>query len=70
MVFSILFDSFLHETREGRKHVDGRIDLFVVELSIDEDLTFGNVSSQIRNGMGDVVILNKGICTGIDRIGI
>ena len=70
MIFSILFDSFLHETGEGGEDVDGRIDLLVVELSIDEDLSFSDVSGQIGNGMGDVVVLNKACFTGMDRMGI
>lgn len=30
--------------------------MFVVELSINENLTLGNVSGQIRNWMGDIII--------------
>jgi len=70
MIFSILFNSLLHETRKRRKDVDGGIDLLIVELSINEDLTFSNITGQIGNRMGDVVVLNKAIITGIDKMGI
>ena len=70
MILSILFNSFLHETRKGRKYVNWRIDLFVVKLTINEDLSFSNVTSQIGNRMGDIVILNYLSLTGIDKIGI
>jgi len=70
MIFSILFNSLLHETRKRRKNVDGGIDLLIVELSINEDLTFSNITGQIGNRMGDVVVLNKAIITGIDKMGI
>lgn len=58
VISSVLLNSFLHETRKGRKHVDGRVDLLVVELSVDEDLSFGDVAGKIGDGMGNVVILN------------
>ena len=43
-----------HKARERWEHVDGRIDTFVVELTVDEDLTFRDVAREIRDGMGDV----------------
>ena len=43
-----------HETRKGRKHIDGWIDVPVVQLTIDVDLSFGNVASQIGDRMGDI----------------
>lgn len=70
MVFSVFLNSFLHQTREGRKNVDWRINLLVVKLSIDEYLSFCDVASQIRNRMGDIIVLNKNKITGIDKIGI
>lgn len=30
--------------------------MFVVELSIDENLSFSNISGQIRDRMGDIVV--------------
>ena len=41
-----------------------------MELPIDEDLSLGDVSSQIWNGMGDVIVLGEANGTGIERIGI
>ena len=70
MIFSILFDGLLHETGQGGQHVDGRVDLFVVQLSVDEDLSFGDVACQIGNGMGDVIVLVRDMLTGMDRMGI
>lgn len=70
MILSVLFNGLLHETGKRGQDVDGWIDLFVVELPIDEDLPFCDVSSQIGNGVSDVVVLNETSCTGIERIGI
>src|SRR5436305_10696 len=49
-------DGGLHETGEGGEHVDGRVDAFVVELAVDEDLAFGDVTCQIGNRVCDVVV--------------
>ena len=70
MVFSIFLYSLLHETGERREHVDGRVDLFVVELPVDEDLSLSNVASEVGDGVGDIVVLAKQQCTGIDKMGI
>lgn len=37
-------DGGFHETGEGGEDVDGWVDAFVVELTVDEDLAFGNVA--------------------------
>lgn len=70
MIFSVLLDGLLHETGEGGQDVDGRVNLLVVQLPVDEDLSFRDVASQIRDGMGDVVVLHRVKSTGIDRMGI
>ena len=70
MVLSILFNSLLHETRQGRQNVDGRVDLFIVKLPVNENLTLSDIASQVRDGMGDIVVLHQTNSTGIDRIGI
>ena len=49
-----LSDGGLHESGEGRENVDGRVDLSVVKLSIDEDLTLRDVSGKIGDGVGDI----------------
>ena len=43
-----------HKTREGWENVDGWVDTFVVELTVDEDLPFGDVACKIRNRMCDI----------------
>lgn len=50
----LLSNGRLHKTRERGQDVDGRIDLLVVELTIDEDLTFRNITRQIRDRVGDI----------------
>ena len=55
----------LHQTRQRRKHIDRRIDLFVVQLltmynnnylSINKDLAFCNVTCEIRNRVSNIII--------------
>ncbi len=57
VIFSVLLNSFLHQTGERRKHVNGRINLLVVELPVDKDLSFSDVACKIGNGMSDIVVL-------------
>lgn len=45
-----------HESGQGWEHIDGWIDLPVVQVSINEDLTFGNITGKIRNWMGDIIV--------------
>jgi len=47
-------DSRLHESGKRGQDVDGRVDLPVVELTIDEDLSLCDITSQIRDRMGDI----------------
>lgn len=47
-------DGRLHEAGEGGEDVDGGVDAAVVELAVDEDLAFGDVASEIGDGVGDV----------------
>lgn len=49
-----LTDGRFHQTRQRRKDVNGRADTLVVELAVNEDLTLSNVTSQIRNRVGDI----------------
>ena len=46
----------LHQPGERGQHVDGRIDLSVVELPVHVYLALGNVASQVRDGMSDVIV--------------
>lgn len=43
----LLSDGTLHQPRERGKHVDWRVDLPVVQLSVDEDLAFRDITCQI-----------------------
>mmetsp|Transcript_8763 Transcript_8763/g.12022 ORF Transcript_8763/g.12022 Transcript_8763/m.12022 type:complete len:403 (-) Transcript_8763:296-1504(-) len=47
-------DGRLHQTRQGGEHIDGRVDLPVVQGVVDKDLTLSDVASQVGNGMGDI----------------
>ena len=51
-----LTDGTLHQTRKRRKHIDRRIDLTVVELTINENLTLRDVPGKIGDGMGDICV--------------
>uniref|UniRef100_A0A182QVN8 Uncharacterized protein n=1 Tax=Anopheles farauti TaxID=69004 RepID=A0A182QVN8_9DIPT len=51
-----LADGGLHQTRQRRQHVHRRVDLTIVQLTVDVDLTLGNVTGQIGNRMGDIVV--------------
>lgn len=50
----LLADSRLHESGQGGQDVDRGVDLLVVELTIDEDLSLCDIARQIRNRVGDV----------------
>ena len=47
-------DGGFHEAGEGREDVDGWVDTFVVELTINEDLALSDVTCKIGDGMGDI----------------
>lgn len=47
----LLADSTLHQTRKRWQYVDRWVYLLVVQLSIDEDLTLGDIASQICCGV-------------------
>ena len=49
-------NSGLHETRQGGEHVDWWVDLSVMEGTINENLTFSDVTSEIGDGMGDIIV--------------
>lgn len=51
-----LADGRLHQTRQRWQHVDWWVDLSVVQLTIDVDLALGNVTGQIGNGMGNIIV--------------
>src|SRR5690606_5979921 len=45
----------VHQPREGREHVDGRVDALPVQLPADHDLPFRDVPGQVRYRVGDIV---------------
>ena len=58
MVFSgiSLTDTILHQTGQRRQYVDRWIDRLSVKLSIQNDLTFGDIPGQVRDRVGDIVV--------------
>ena len=51
-----LADGRLHEPRERGQHVDGRVDLRVVQRAVDVDLALGDVARQVGDRVRDVVV--------------
>jgi len=49
-----LSDGGLHKSGERGKNVDRRVDLSVVKLSVDEDLSLCDVTGKIGDGVGDI----------------
>mmetsp|Transcript_7875 Transcript_7875/g.13507 ORF Transcript_7875/g.13507 Transcript_7875/m.13507 type:complete len:340 (-) Transcript_7875:546-1565(-) len=49
-------DGRLHQPRQGRQHVDRRVDLTIVQLALDVDLALGDVARQVGDGMRDIVV--------------
>jgi hypothetical protein len=47
-------DGRLHQTGQRGQHIDGRVDLPVVEGVVNEDLTLSDIAGQIRDRMGDI----------------
>lgn len=43
-----------HETRQRRQYVNWRVDTLVVQLTVNEDLTLGDITRQIGNRMRDI----------------
>lgn len=49
-------DGGLHQSAQRWEHIDWWINSSVVELSVDEDLAFSDIASQIRNRVSDIII--------------
>lgn len=47
-------NSRFHQTTQGRKYVDWGINLSIVELPVDVNLSLRNVPSKIGNWMSDI----------------
>ena len=55
-LMAVLFDTDgrLHQTRQRGEHIDGRVDLPVVQGVVNEDLALGDVAGEIGDRMGDI----------------
>mmetsp|Transcript_14434 Transcript_14434/g.58454 ORF Transcript_14434/g.58454 Transcript_14434/m.58454 type:complete len:151 (-) Transcript_14434:1107-1559(-) len=53
-------DRRLHQTRQGRKDVDGRVDLSVMELSIEIDLALRDVPRCVFRAQNLSILLRQG----------
>lgn len=51
-----LSDGGLHESGKRWQDVDGRIDLLVVELSVNENLSLSDISGKIWNWVSDIIV--------------
>lgn len=49
-----LTNSRLHETRQGWQHVNWWVNTLVVQLTVNEDLTLGDITREIGNRMRDI----------------
>ena len=49
-------DCGLHESGKRGEDVDGRVDLFIVHLAVDENLAFRDVAGQVGDRVRDVVV--------------
>jgi len=56
MIFPRKFftDRALHQTRQRRQDVDRGIYLTIVQLPVDKDLSFRDVSGKIRDRVSDI----------------
>src|SRR3989475_9093035 len=52
-------DPRVHESGQGRQRVDRRIDDLSVEVPVHRDLSLGDVSGEVGNRMGSVVVGNR-----------
>src|SRR5579883_1469932 len=49
-------DPVVHQAREARQGVDGRVDPLPVERAAQDQLTLRDVAGQVGDGVGDVVV--------------
>lgn len=62
-----LTDGRFHKTRQRGKHVDGWVDVLVVQLTLNVNLALCNVASKIGDGMCDIIVghgQNGELCDG------
>ena len=51
-----LTDTILHQSGQRRQNIDRRINCLAVKLTVQNDLTLGDVSGQVRDRVGDIVV--------------
>ena len=51
-----LADAVFHKSRQGRKHAHRRVDGLAMKLAVQYDLALRDVSGQVRDRMGNVVV--------------
>ncbi len=51
-----LADAVLHQPGKRGQHADGRIEPLLVHIPIEHNLSFGDISGQVRDRMGDIVV--------------
>ena len=49
-------DTVFHQTGQGRKNADRRVDRLSVKIPVKYDLSFGDITGQVRDRMGNVII--------------
>src|SRR5699024_6900139 len=49
-------DAVLHQTGQRRKNAYRRIDRLAVKLSVKYDLSLGDISRKVGDGMGDIIV--------------
>mmetsp|Transcript_38125 Transcript_38125/g.96425 ORF Transcript_38125/g.96425 Transcript_38125/m.96425 type:complete len:371 (-) Transcript_38125:560-1672(-) len=71
-----LADGRLHQAGQGGQHVDGGVDLAVVQLAVNVDLALRDVAREIGDGVRDVVVghgengqLRDGALAALDTAG-
>ena len=58
MIFSCipLSDAVLHETGQRRQDIDRRVNGLAIQRTIQNDLSLGDISGQVGDRMGDVIV--------------
>ncbi|EJW94550.1 hypothetical protein EVA_17343 [gut metagenome] len=61
MIFSCisLSDAIFHQTRKRWQNIDRRINRLSMQISVKNNLSFCDISCQIRNRMCDIVIRHR-----------
>ena len=49
-------NTVLHQAREAGQHADGRVNALLVQIAVQHNLPLGDITCQVGDGMGDVVV--------------